>query len=141
MKLLAKIQQAVANTTPKQVKWAKRIIALLAILLAITDAIFAINDNDGLPTYSWLFKHKQSHMLWFTFLFGMLTGKIFYNTFTADSKKETKGALILGAVVLGLVAIGNIWTPGSVAVWIELILFVSGIVSAHFIWPQYRKEG
>jgi hypothetical protein len=141
MKILPKIQQAIANSTTKQVKRAKITIALLALILAVTDAIFAMNDNDGLPTYSKLFKDKQSNMLWFTFLFGVLVGKIFYNTFTTKHREETRGVLILGAVVLGLVAVGNIWPTIHVEVWIELILFTGGIFAAHFIWPQYKKPG
>jgi hypothetical protein len=133
------INRAIAKTTPKQVKWAKIILAALAIILIGTDAFFAISDTDGFPTYSWLFKEKQAEMLWFTFSFGALTGKIFYNTFTGKNKEEVKGALIIGAIILGLVAIGNIKLFSSVPVWVELILFTGGILTAHFIWPQYKK--
>ncbi len=134
------INKAIAKSTPKQIKRAKISLAVLAIILLITDAFFAINDNDGFPTYSWLFKEKQAEMLWFTFLFGALTGRTYYSTFTGKSKEETKGALIIGTISLGLVAIGNINLFSSVPVWVELILFAGGIVSTHFIWPQHKKS-
>jgi hypothetical protein len=141
MKVFSKIQQAIARTKPRQVKIAKFVIASLAIILAVTDAIFAKDDFDNLETYSWLFKKKQSQMLWFTFLFGVLTGKIFYNKFTSDSKQETRGVLILGGIVLMLIALGKLLgPPQNVDVWVEFMLFTGGILGGHLIWPQYRKE-
>ena len=134
------INRAIAKTTPKQVKRAKIFLAVLAVILILTDGYFAFSDTDGFPTYSWLFKEKQAEMLWFTFLFGVLTGKTFYNTFTHKNKEEVSGALIIGVIVLGLVGIGNIKLFSSVPVWVELILFAGGILSAHFIWPQYKKS-
>jgi hypothetical protein len=133
------INRAIAKTTPKQVKWAKIILAVIAVFLIVTDSYFALNEKKGYITYSRLFKEKQAEMLWFTFLFGALMGKIFYNTFTGKNKEEVKGALIVGAIVLGLVAIGNLKLFSFVPLWVELILFIGGFLTAHFLWPQYKK--
>ena len=76
------INRAIANSSPKQRRNAKKFVAALAIILFITDAIFAFKEESGFPTFSKLFKDSEARLLWFTFLFGCLTGKIFYNRFT-----------------------------------------------------------
>jgi hypothetical protein len=133
------LAKAIASTTPKQVKTAKIIVSILALLLIIADGYFAFAEEKGFPTFSKLFKDRQGHLLWFTFLFGCLTGKIFYNRFTPDIKSERIGVLYLGIVVLMLVVIGNFILAAHIPVLVEFILFTGGIVCAHYFWPQYQR--
>jgi len=133
------INRTIDNSSPKQRKKAKIIVAILAIILFITDAIFAFKEESGFPTFSKLFKDSEARLLWFTFLFGCLVGKIFYNRFTNEVKKERKGVLIIGIIVLALIGIGNIGFISDVPVWAESLLFAGGIVCASAIWPQYKN--
>lgn len=133
------IVKTIANSTPKGVKRAKIIIAILAVVLIITDAYFAFAETRGFPTFSKLFKENQGRLLWFTFLFGCLTGKTFYNRFTPTVKEERNGLYYLGVVVIMLSAIGNAGLSDAVPVKVELILFISGVFCAHYFWPQFRR--
>jgi hypothetical protein len=133
------IAKAIASTTPRQVKTAKIIVGILALLLIIADGYFAFAEEKGFPTFSKLFKDSQGRLLWFTFLFGCLTGKIFYNRFTPKVKNERTGVLNLLYVVIGLVAIGNTGLFSYISVWVEFFLFIGGIVCAHYFWPQYQR--
>ena len=133
------INKAIANTTEKQRKWAKIFVAALAVILAATDAFLAIKESKGFPTFSLLFKCHENHMLWFTFLFGCLTGKIFYNRFTNHKKKEQDGIKLIGIVVAILIIIGLLLKQVHVEPVIKLLLFVTGILCASRYWPQYRS--
>jgi predicted branched-subunit amino acid permease len=133
------VVKTIANSTPKEIKRAKIIIALLAVVLIITDAYFAFAETRGFPTFSRLFKENQGRLLWFTFLFGCLTGKIFYNRFTPSYKEELNGVLYLAVIVIILSAIGNAGLSDAVPVKVELILFISGVFCAHYFWPQFRR--
>jgi len=133
------INKTIANSTEKQRKWAKIFVATLAVILAVADAFFAIKDSKGFPTFSSLFKSHENHMLWFTFLFGCLTGKIFYNRFTHQKKKEQKGIILIGIVVVILITIGLLLKQVHVEPVIKLLLFVTGILCASRYWPQYKN--
>lgn len=133
------INKTIANTTEKQRKWAKIFVAALAVILAATDAFLAIKESKGFPTFSLLFKCHENHMLWFTFLFGCLTGKIFYNRFTNHKKKEQEGIKLIGIVVAVLIIIGLLLNQAQVEPVIKLLLFVTGILCASRYWPQYKN--
>jgi hypothetical protein len=134
------INRTIANSSAKQRKNAKIIVGVIAGVLFIADVFFAIKEESGFPTFSKLFKDNNARLLWFTFLFGCLVGKIFYNRFTNQAKKERKGVLILAIIVLALIGVGNIgFIPDNVPVWAEALLFAGGIVCASSLWPQYKN--
>jgi hypothetical protein len=133
------INRTIANSSAKQRKNAKIIVGIIAGILFVADVFFAVKEEEGFPTFSKLFKDNNARLLWFTFLFGCLTGKIFYNRFTNQVKKERKGVLIIGIIVLALIGIGNIGLISDVPVWGEALLFAGGIVCASSIWPQYKN--
>jgi predicted branched-subunit amino acid permease len=122
----------------------KLFLIIIAVVLIVLDVYFAYtsfkpNPNEQFPTFSKLYYNNQGQLLWFTYLFGCLTGKIFYNTYTNIKKQEIKGLSIIGITTLLLFILGKIVNFTNVPSFITLLLLIVGTISANLLWPQYKS--
>ncbi len=123
----------------------KIFLIIIAALLIILDIYFAYtsfiaDESKQFPTFSKLYYKNQGQLLWFTYIFGLLTGKIFYNTFTTTKKHELRGLIVISITILLLFILGKVVIIENVAGFIALIILISGIISANLLWPQYTPN-
>lgn len=82
-------------------------------------------------------KNLRHRLIWFTFLYGGLVAKIFYNRKVGEQEKEATGLLAFFSMVFLLFVIGrNLETAPSL--FLQVLLLVTGGILAYRAWPQYQ---
>lgn len=112
-------------------------VAALLGLMVLIDIVLVAMETKGFPTFSYVVKSLRHQLIWFTFLYGGLVSKIFFNRKVGDKEKEVTGLLAFFSMVLLLFVIGrNLETAPSL--FLQVLLLVSGGLMAYRAWPQYR---
>jgi hypothetical protein len=124
----------------KQQLFIKIILASFALLLISVDIFLAYSQRDGAITFSRLFKSNEGKLIWFTFTFGCLVGKVYYNRYTVVPKKERTGLVTIILTTLTLLLIGQLGFAKNLSNIVELIIFIAGLMAAHYLWPQYERK-
>lgn len=119
----------------KALRWAKLIIACALGLMIVIDIILVRLESRDFPTFSWVVRDHRPTLLWFTFLFGGLVAKIYYNRPISVADKEFTGFAGFMCVAAMLFVLG--YNIPSVGFWDELVVILCGGVVAYRIWPQY----
>jgi peptidoglycan/LPS O-acetylase OafA/YrhL len=120
-----------------EIRTIKIIVAVLLALMVIIDIVLGALETKDLPTFSFVVKTLRHRLIWFTFLYGGLVSKIFYNRKVGEKEKEVTGLLAFFSMVVLLFVIGrNLETaPG---LFLQVLLLVTGGIMAYRAWPQYR---
>ena len=112
------------------------IASLLGIMLVIDIVLVALEKKD-FPSFSYVVRDMRHNLIWFTFLYGGLVSKIFFNRKVGEKEKEVTGLMAYFSMVLLLYCLGRIITvPPSLL--LQLLLLVSGGILAYRAWPQYK---
>ena len=107
--------------------------------MVLIDIVLVALEGKDYPTFSYVVKDLRHRLIWFTFLFGGLVSKIFYNRIVGEKKKEITGLFAFFSIVLLLFVLGrNLETAPSL--FLQLLLLVSGGFLAYRAWPQYQKN-
>ena len=120
-----------------EIRTIKIIVAVLLALMVIIDIVLVALETKDFPTFSFVVKTLRHRLIWFTFLYGGLVSKIFYNRKVGEKEKEVTGLLAFFSMVVLLFVIGrNLETaPG---LFLQVLLLVTGGIMAYRAWPQYR---
>jgi peptidoglycan/LPS O-acetylase OafA/YrhL len=120
-----------------EIRTIKIIVAVLLALMVIIDIVLVALETKDFPTFSFVVKNLRHRLIWFTFLYGGLVSKIFYNRKVDEKEKEVTGLLAFFSMVVLLFVIGrNLETaPG---LYLQVLLLVTGGIMAYRAWPQYR---
>ena len=120
-----------------EIRTIKIIVAVLLALMVIIDIVLVALETKDFPTFSFVVKNLRHRLIWFTFLYGGLVSKIFYNRKVGEKEKEVTGLLAFFSMVVLLFVIGrNLETaPG---LFLQVLLLVTGGFMAYRAWPQYR---
>jgi len=120
-----------------EIRTIKIIVAVLLALMVIIDIVLVALETKDFPTFSFVVKNLRHRLIWFTFLYGGLVSKIFYNRKVDEKEKEVTGLLAFFSMVVLLFVIGrNLETaPG---LFLQVLLLVTGGFMAYRAWPQYR---
>ena len=119
------------------IKTVKLVLMLFFIILIIID-IYLVFNKHSYPTYSLFVKVNRTSLIWLTFLYGGLVSKIFFNKKTNNKKKSLYGVIGFFSMTVGLFFTGMSLPNGYVvSTLIQFPLLISGMLLAHFIWPQY----
>ena len=122
-----------------EIRTIKIIIAGFLGLMVLIDIVLVALEGKDYPTFSYVVKDLRHRLIWFTFLFGGLVSKIFYNRIVGEKKKEITGLFAFFSIVLLLFVLGrNLETAPSL--FLQLLLLVSGGFLAYRAWPQYQKN-
>lgn len=120
-----------------EIRTVKIIVAVVLGLMVVIDIVLVILEGKDFPTFSYVVKDLRHRLIWFTFLFGGLVSKIFYNRKVGEKEKEVTGILAYFSIVLLLFVIGrNLETEPSL--FLQILLLVTGGVLAYRAWPQYK---
>lgn len=120
-----------------EIRTVKIIVAVVLGLMVVIDIVLVILEGKDFPTFSYVVKDLRHRLIWFTFLFGGLVSKIFYNRKVGEMEKEVTGILAYFSIVLLLFVIGrNLETEPSL--FLQILLLVTGGVLAYRAWPQYK---
>ncbi len=115
----------------------KILLAVLLAVMVLIDIVLVTLEGKDYPTFSYVVKNLRHRLIWFTFLYGGLVSKIFYNRKVGEREKEVTGLLAFFSMVVLLFAIGrNLETAPSL--FLQLLLLVSGGILAYRAWPQYQ---
>ncbi len=120
----------------KHLKVIKAIIAALLGIMIVIDVVLVMLIDKGFPTFSWVVRDDRTALIWFTFLFGGLVAKIFYNRKVNLKQSELSGFLAFASILVLLYWLGQIITI-KVSTPLELFLLVVGGFVAYRVWPQY----
>ncbi len=126
---------------PKGIRTVRIVLAALLALMIVVDIVLVFLDGQGFPTFSRVVDGKQDGFLWFTFLFGGLVAKVFFNRKVKEKDREITGVIAFGSIVLLLYLLGfqlHDELPELGLAHQCLVLLVGGYV-AHRVWPQYEK--
>jgi hypothetical protein len=120
-----------------EIRTIKIIVAVLLGLMVLIDIALVTLEAKDFPTFSYVVKNLRHRLIWFTFLYGGLVSKIFFNRKVGEKEKEVTGLLAFFSMVFLLFVIGrNLETaPG---LFLQVLLLVSGGIMAYRAWPQYQ---
>ncbi|MEX0883174.1 MAG: hypothetical protein WDZ72_06840 [Cyclobacteriaceae bacterium] len=120
-----------------EIRTIKIVVATLLGLMVLIDIVLVTLEGKEFPTFSYVVKDLRHRLIWFTFLFGGLVAKIFYNRKVSDRKEEITGMFAFFSIVFLLFVIGrNLETAPSM--FLQVLLLVSGGILAYRAWPQYQ---
>ncbi|MEM9928754.1 MAG: hypothetical protein AAF840_02945 [Bacteroidota bacterium] len=121
-------------------KTSRKYIFLLVVALIIIDVVL-VTDWTKYPTFSEVVEQERTLLMGFTFLFGGLFAKIYYNQKTSIKGKDKRGVIIFSTLVLLLSFLGFFAKQNgfTVATWQQLVLLISGGVVAYLVWPQFKE--
>ncbi|MFO7825491.1 MAG: hypothetical protein R6V72_16255 [Cyclobacterium sp.] len=125
------------NRHLSEIRTIKIIVASMLGLMVVIDIVLVTLEGKDFPTFSYVVKDLRHRLIWFTFLFGGLLAKIFFNRQASDKKEEITGMFAFFSMVLLLFVIGRSLetAPG---LFLQLLLLVSGGMLANRVWPQYK---
>ncbi len=116
------------------------ILKIFFIVLILID-VYLVFNKPRYPTFSLFVKVNRTSLIWLTFLYGGLVSKIFFNKKTTNKKKSLYGVVGFFSTTIGLSFIGmSLSNSYVISTLIQFFLLMSGILLAHFIWPQYSPS-
>jgi hypothetical protein len=119
----------------KTIRIVKVIVASLLAVMILIDVVLVMLEKKNFPTFSWVIRDNRPSLIWFTFLFGGLVAKVFYNRKVRVKESEVTGFLAFTSIVALLFVLGRlIETTDS---WHQLFILVCGGILAYRVWPQY----
>lgn len=126
---------------PKGIRTVRIVLASLLGLMIVVDIILVRLNGRGFPTFSAVIDRDQNEFIWFSFLYGGLLAKVFYNRKVKQKDREITGVIAFGSIVLLLYLLGqelNGHVP-DLNMWHQLLLLLFGGYLAHRVWPQYER--
>lgn len=120
------------------IRMVKIVIAVLLGIMVVADIILVILADKDFPTFSYVVRDYRHKMIWFTFLFGGLVSKIFYNRVASERESEVTGLVAYFSIVVLLFVIGRQLTSPPTLL-LQVLLLVCGGVVAYRAWPQYQR--
>lgn len=120
-----------------EIRTIKIIVAAMLGLMVLIDIVLVALETKDFPTFSYVVKNTRHRLIWFTFLYGGLVSKIFFNRKVGDKEKEITGLLAFFSMVLLLFVIGRSLEVAP-SLFLQVLLLVSGGIMAYRAWPQYR---
>lgn len=113
------------------------IVGSLLGLMVIADIVLVALADKDFPTFSYVVRDYRHKMIWFTFLFGGLVSKIFYNRIATEKESEVTGLIAFFSMVFLLFVIGRqLESPPTLL--LQVLLLVCGGILAYRAWPQYQ---
>ncbi|WP_339924812.1 hypothetical protein [uncultured Cyclobacterium sp.] len=122
-----------------EIRTIKIIVASMLGLMVLIDIVLVTMEGKDYPTFSLVVKNLRHRLIWFTFLYGGLMAKIFYNRKTSDKKKEVNGLFAFFSLVL-LLFVGGRFLETAPSLLFQLVLLVAGGIMAHWVWPQFQQK-
>lgn len=120
-----------------EIRTVKIVVAALLGLMVLIDVALVTLEGKDFPTFSYVVKNLRHRLIWFTFLYGGLVAKIFFNRKVGGQEKEVTGLLAFFSMVFLLFMIGrNLETEPGLS--LQVLLLVSGGILAYRAWPQYQ---
>lgn len=120
-----------------EIRTVKIVVASLFALMVLIDIVLVALEGKEFPTFSYVVKHLRHRLIWFTFLYGGLVAKIFYNRKVGEQEKEVTGLLAFFSMVFLLFMIGRS-LEATPSLLLQVLLMVSGGILAYRAWPQYQ---
>ena len=106
-------------------------------LMVLIDIVLVTLEGKDYPTFSLVVKTLRHRLIWFTFLYGGLMAKIFYNRKVNNKKKEVTGMLAFFSIVFLLFVIGR-YLETTPSLFLQVSLLLTGGLLAYRVWPQYQ---
>tara|TARA_R110002074_G_scaffold262323_2_gene434536 strand:+ start:958 stop:1359 length:402 start_codon:yes stop_codon:yes gene_type:complete len=120
-----------------EIRTIKIVIAVLLGLMVIIDIVLVTLEGKEFPTFSLVVKELRHRLIWFTFLYGGLVAKIFYNRKVGEKEKEVTGLMAFFSIVFLLFVIGR-QLETAPSLFLQMVLLLSGGILAYRAWPQYQ---
>lgn len=120
-----------------EIRTIKIVVAVMLGLMVLIDIVLVTLEGKDYPTFSYVVKNLRHRLIWFTFLYGGLLSKIFYNRRVGDRKKEVTGLLAFFSIVFLLFVIGRSLETAP-SLFLQLLLLATGGILAYRVWPQYQ---
>lgn len=120
-----------------EIRTIKIVVAVMLGLMVLIDIVLVMLEGKDYPTFSLVVKNLRHRLIWFTFLYGGLMAKIFYNRRVAERKKEITGLLAFFSIVFFLFVIGRHMETAP-SLLLQVLLLVTGGILANRVWPQYQ---
>ncbi|AEL25304.1 hypothetical protein [Cyclobacterium marinum] len=120
-----------------EIRTIKIVIAVLLGLMVIIDVVLVTLEGKEFPTFSLVVKELRHRLIWFTFLYGGLVAKIFYNRKVGEKEKEVTGLMAFFSIVFLLFVIGR-QLETAPSLFLQMVLLLSGGILAYRAWPQYQ---
>lgn len=120
----------------RKIRIIKMIIGILLAIMILTDVVLVILEKNDYPTFSWVVRDHRTQLAWFSFLYGGLVAKIFYNRSVPLKGSEVSGFLAFVCMLVLLFVLCHL-IPVPLGTEHELLLLVCGAVLAYRAWPQY----
>ena len=120
-----------------EIRTIKIVVAAMLGLMVLVDIVLVTLEGKDYPTFSYVVKNLRHRLIWFTFLYGGLMAKIFYNRKVGEKEKEVTGLLAFFSMVFLLFVIGR-HLETAPSLFLQVILLVTGGIMAYRAWPQYQ---
>lgn len=120
-----------------EIRTIKIVVAVLLGLMVVIDIVLVMLEGKNVPTFSLVVKELRNRLIWFTFLYGGLVAKIFYNRKVGKKEKEVTGLMAFFSMVFLLFVIGR-HLETTPSLFLQVLLLLSGGVLAYRAWPQYQ---
>ena len=120
-----------------EIRTIKIVVAVMLGLMLLIDIVLVTLEGKDYPTFSYVVKDLRHRLIWFTFLYGGLMAKIFYNRKVGEKEKEVTGLLAFFSMVFLLFVIGR-HLETAPSLFLQVILLVTGGIMAYRAWPQYQ---
>lgn len=120
-----------------EIRTIKIVVAVMLGLMLLIDIVLVTLEGKDYPTFSYVVKNLRHRLIWFTFLYGGLMAKIFYNRKVGEKEKEVTGLLAFFSMVFLLFVIGR-QLETAPSLFLQIILLVTGGIMAYRAWPQYQ---
>jgi|TARA_R110002111_G_scaffold122684_2_gene186441 hypothetical protein len=120
-----------------EIRTIKIVVAVMLGLMLLIDIVLVTLEGKDYPTFSYVVKNLRHRLIWFTFLYGGLMAKIFYNRKVGEKEKEVTGLLAFFSMVFLLFVIGR-HLETAPSLFLQIILLVTGGIMAYRAWPQYQ---
>ncbi|AKP50892.1 hypothetical protein [Cyclobacterium amurskyense] len=120
-----------------EIRTIKIVVAVMLGLMLLIDIVLVTLEGKDYPTFSYVVKNLRHRLIWFTFLYGGLMAKIFYNRKVGEKEKEVTGLLAFFSMVFLLFVIGR-HLETAPSLFLQVILLVTGGIMAYRAWPQYQ---
>ncbi|MGQ8335031.1 hypothetical protein ACUNWD_00655 [Sunxiuqinia sp. A32] len=114
----------------------RTIAGILFGLMIIIDIVLVNLEGKGFPTFSKVIRDNRTELIWFSFFYGGLMAKVFFNRRVDIKAKELSGFIAFMMMVILLFALGQL-IPVELGTGYQVLLMVCGGVLAYRVWPQY----
>ena len=120
-----------------EIRTIKIVVSSLLALMVLTDIVLVMLEGKEFPTFSYVVKDLRHRLIWFTFLYGGLVAKIFFNRKVGEQEKEATGLLAFFSMVFLLFVLGR-YLEEAPGLFLQVLLMISGGILAYRAWPQYQ---